>query len=206
MKLLTFILGDMGTNCYFVIDEPSKECIIVDPAADAPRIYEKIVSLALKVKYIVLTHAHFDHMLALEELRDLTGAPLAIHRLDNELLPHPEQTCMLRFGGRSDSIRQAELLLEDGDLLMLGQSRIMVMHTPGHTPGSICLIFDDVILSGDTLFREDIGRYDLYGGDFRQLQASVKRIAALEGDYKIYPGHGPSTRLSYEREHNFEMQ
>jgi glyoxylase-like metal-dependent hydrolase (beta-lactamase superfamily II) len=205
MKILTFILGVMQTNCYFLIDEETGETAVVDPAASADKIAEKIKERGLTLKYIVLTHAHFDHIMALEELRGLTHAPVYIHADDAEALLHPEQTYMDQFGGVNTPCSPADFLLNDGDILILGQTKIKIIHTPGHTMGSICLIADENIISGDTLFRGDIGRYDLYGGDYSQLLQSLRILAALDGDYKVYPGHGSSTRLSYEREHNIYL-
>lgn len=205
MKILTFILGVMQTNCYFVIDEATGATAVVDPAASAEKITDKITEHGLTLKYIILTHAHFDHMMALEELREQTHVPVYIHENDAQALLHPEQSYMDQFGGVKTSCRAADFLLTDGDVLILGQSKIKIIHTPGHTMGSICLLSEDSIISGDTLFRGDIGRYDLYGGDYNQLMQSLKKLSVLEGDYKIYPGHGSSTRLSKERKDNIYL-
>lgn len=205
MKILTFILGVMQTNCYFLIDEATGETAVVDPAASADIIAEKIKERGFTLKYIILTHAHFDHIMALEGLRGFRNTPVYIHTDDAEALLHPEQTYMDQFGGVNTPCQPADVVLNDGDVLYLGQSKIKVIHTPGHTMGSICLITGDIIISGDTLFRGDIGRYDLYGGDYSQLLHSLGILAALDGDYKVYPGHGSSTRLSYEREHNIYL-
>ncbi|MDD4773883.1 MAG: MBL fold metallo-hydrolase [Eubacteriales bacterium] len=205
IKISTFILGDMQTNCYFLIDERSSETAVVDPAASADKIIRKINERNLKVKYIILTHAHFDHMMALEELRDMLRVPVYVHEQDAPALLNPEQSYMNSFGNSKVPGKPADLLLNDGDTLSLGQSSIKILHTPGHTKGSICLITEDNIISGDTLFRGDIGRYDLYGGDFNQLKQSLQKIAALDGDYKIYPGHGSSTGLNTERKNNIYL-
>ena len=205
MKLYKFILGAMGTNCYFISDEVTGQTAIVDPADSFDVIKDKIEKFGLRVKYIILTHAHFDHMLALEELRDYTKAPLCVHTLDNDYLSDPDKTCMSVFGGRDDVIRSAEILLEEGSSLFLGKQEIKVIHTPGHTLGSICLIFDKTIISGDTLFRGDIGRYDLYGGDFRTLCNSLKRLSEFDDDYRLCPGHGMSTTLGEEKLQNIYL-
>ncbi len=209
MKIQTLILGAMGTNCYILRDDASTECAVIDPADCCDEIIARIEKLGTKLKYIILTHAHFDHMLALEELRARTGAPLAIHRDDNAALGNPTQTYMKQFGGRDDTAKPAEILLDDGDRLYLGEAKeqIEVIHTPGHTAGSICMrCRPEILITGDTLFKGDIGRYDLYGGDYLRLSASLYRLAALEGDYRVYPGHGGTTRLSTERANNVEMQ
>lgn len=205
MKILTFILGVMQTNCYFIIDETTGATAVVDPAASVEKITDKITEHGLNLKYIILTHAHFDHMMALEELREQMHVPVYIHEHDAQALLHPEQSYMYQFGGIKTSCRATDFLLTDGDVLKLGQSKIKIIHTPGHTMGSICLIAEDNIISGDTLFRGDIGRYDLYGGDYNQLLQSLKKLSDLEGDYKIYPGHGSSTRLSKERKNNIYL-
>ena len=115
------------------------------------------------------------------------------------------KTYLKQFGARDDVIRKAEVMLNEGDIIKLGNSEIKILHTPGHTGGSICLMFDDIIISGDTLFKEDIGRYDLYSGNYRVLLKSLERLSKLDGDYKVYPGHGPSTRLSHERMYNLAL-
>lgn len=207
MKIQTLILGAMGTNCYILRDDASTECAVIDPADSCDEITARIERLGVVLKYIILTHAHFDHMLALEELRTRTGAPLAIHVEDNPALGNPVQTYMKQFGGRNDTARPAEILLRDGDRLTLGGEEIEIIHTPGHTRGSICMrCRPEILITGDTLFKGDIGRYDLYGGDYRTLSDSLSKLASLEGDYRVYPGHGGTTRLSTERANNVEMQ
>lgn len=205
LKVLKFILGSMQTNCYFLIDTDTSEAIVVDPADECEFIEEKLETKNLTLKYIVLTHAHFDHMLALEKLREDTKAPLAIHKFDAPALLDPEISLMARFAGVYFPCKEAEILLGEGDLLHLGSSEIKVMHTPGHTPGSICLINGENIISGDTLFRESIGRHDFPGGDYVSLMSSLKRLASVEGDYKVHPGHGASTTLSHERTNNLYL-
>ncbi len=205
MKISTFILGSMQTNCYFLTDEETGITAIADPADSAEKILVKINERGLKVKYILLTHAHFDHMMALEEIRAETHAPLYIHRLDAPALLDPELSYMGRYGGRDAPCRPADFLLNEGDVLALGKSRLKILHTPGHTMGSVCILAEDSIITGDTLFKGDIGRYDLYGGNYSQLLQSLHRLSALEGDYKIYPGHGSSTRLSTERKTNISL-
>ena len=205
MKILKFILGVMRTNCYFLVDERTSECAVVDPAYSAETIYEKLTERSLKVKFIILTHAHFDHMMAADPLRELTGAPLYVHRLDAPGLSDPHRSYMLQFTGNPTTIRPADRLLEDGDVLEIGGEKIKVMHTPGHTTGSICLICGDTIITGDTLMRDTIGRYDFDGGDYGVLLQSLKKLSDLDGDYHIYPGHGASTTLQRERDNNIYM-
>lgn len=205
MKIQKFIVGLMGTNCYFLIGNNSDECAVVDPGAEAGRIIQKLEEKKLKCTHILLTHAHFDHIMALETVREATGAPVFVHEADSEFLTDNDLNCMSVFSSEKIKINPAENLLKDGDVLEIAGERIRVMHTPGHTPGSVCFLCGSDIVSGDTLFRGSIGRYDLPGGDFMTLLSSLKAISELDGDRRIYPGHGPSTTLTREREANLYL-
>ena len=195
----------MGTNCYFLIGNNSDKCAVVDPGAEAGRIIQKLEEKKLKCTHILLTHAHFDHIMALETVREATGAPVFVHEADSEFLTDNDLNCMSVFSSEKIKINPAENLLKDGDVLEIAGERVRVMHTPGHTPGSVCFLCGSDIVSGDTLFRGSIGRYDLPGGDFMTLLSSLKAISELDGDRRIYPGHGPSTTLTREREANLYL-
>lgn len=208
MKFYKYSVGAMGTNCYLVLDEATKEAAVVDPGGDYDKIATAIAAKDCHVCAILLTHAHFDHILALEELRVLTGAPLCVHEADAPYLADSTLNLMNRFSGELLTIRPPERLLRDRDTVPIGNGCLTVRHTPGHTPGSVCFLYGDTILTGDTLFRESIGRYDFPGGDYATILASVNALAALADDgtdYRICPGHGPSSHLSYEKEHNLYL-
>ena len=206
LKIQTFPVGPMGTNCYFLINENSRKAVIVDPGANAPKILEKIKEKGLNVQYILLTHGHFDHTMALTDLREALHVPVYIHEYDNEMLSDPKKSMLSTFSSEQIIHKPAEVLLHDGDTIPCGDESIRVMHTPGHTKGSCCFITPAGILSGDTLFDGAAGRYDFYGGNFDALLHSIGRLRDLEGDYKIYPGHGSSSYLSTERNNNPYMQ
>ncbi len=191
----------MGVNCYLLADV-SGVCAVVDPGGDEPDAYaDYILSEAkkrgLEIVQIILTHAHFDHMLSLEKLRELTGAPLAIHEADAPALEDTRISYMDRFGN-GEPCAPAERPLLEGDKISLGESELTVMHTPGHTPGSICLVCGDEIITGDTLFKGTIGRHDLYGGHWPTLAKSLERFKSLDDDFTLHPGHGESTTLKAE--------
>lgn len=208
MKVSVLPLGSMSTNCLIISDPDTNIGAVVDPGGEncANRIYERCLNSGIQVKYILLTHAHFDHMLSLEELRKLTGAPLAMHKYDADSLINPSLTYMEQFAGITDAPKPAEILLNDGDKLKLGNITLEVMHTPGHTMGSVCYKSGDIILTGDTLFRGSIGRCDLYGGDEMAMEQSLKRLVNLDYDYKIYSGHGSTTTLLREKENNIYLK
>ncbi|MBE6637103.1 MAG: MBL fold metallo-hydrolase [Ruminococcaceae bacterium] len=208
MKLYKYSVGAMGTNCYLAVDEATKEAAVIDPGGDYEKIAAAIAAKDCHVSAILLTHAHFDHLLALEPLRKLTGAPLYVHAADAPFLSDNTLNLMQRFSGETLTIRPPEQLLHDGDTVAVGQEAFTVIHTPGHTPGSVCFLNRDTIVTGDTLFRESIGRYDFPGGDYATILSSLGKLVALGQngiDYRLCPGHGPSTHLNYEKEHNLYL-
>ena len=208
MTISRLILGPLQTNCYIVSDR--QRCIVVDPADQAADILSHALDYGLTIEKIVLTHGHFDHMLALERLREATGAPLCIHSADNGLLTDPAGNLSgnpaFRFFGGEKTYRPAEILLEEGDTISVGQASLTVLHTPGHTRGSICLACGTDMITGDTLFAGSMGRIDFPGGSDQDMLSSLQRLAGLETDYTIYPGHGPSSTLEKERKTNPYLQ
>ena len=202
MKIQTFTVGTMGTNCYFLIDENDGSCIVVDPGAEADRLYGKLSERGLTVQAIFLTHAHFDHIMALPQLREKTGAPVYVHEADEELLTDNDKNLMNRFCSAPVRNLPADRHYGEGDSIRFGTEMLRILHTPGHTPGSVCIAAGEELLTGDTLFRGGAGRYDFYKGSFSQLQSSLKRLSGLQTDYRIRPGHGASSHLFFEKETN----
>lgn len=200
MILRKLVIGELMTNCYIVGSEDTKEGMVIDPADDAATILKAVKALELKIKYIVLTHGHPDHFAALAELKKATGAEVLVHREDAEILELPP---MVFFGATFPQPPPADRLLKDGDTITLGELVFKVIHTPGHTPGSICLLTDGVLFSGDTLFNYGIGRYDLPGGSLEKLMDSLHRkVLTLPDGTKVYPGHGPETTIGDEKRSN----
>lgn len=198
MEIINISSSYMSANSYLLVDSDTNEAAVVDPGGDAPRIIYAIQSNAVRVTAILLTHGHYDHILALDEIKAYTHAPVYIHRLDNCCLQNPAFSLM-GFIGRDDTFDDADVLLEDGDTVCIGNSTVTVMHTPGHTAGSVCYITDAGVISGDTLFYESVGRTDFPGGSFATLSSSIRALYAREGDEIVYPGHGQTTSLSHER-------
>ena len=205
--------GSMRVNCYILNDVATGLGAIVDPGGENPangteRILNKCSALGVKIVLILLTHAHFDHMLSLADIRARTGAPLAVHRYDAEALENPSLSYMKQFAGIDRPEKPAERLLEDGDIIEIGESKLTVMHTPGHTIGSVSYISEEprFILTGDTLFAGSVGRCDLFGGDEMALHESLMKLKALPGNYTVLPGHGGSTDLQRERADNIFMK
>ncbi len=202
MKIFKYSVGVMGTNAYIIIDEETMQAALVDPGDEPEKLLYAIASKNASLSYIILTHAHFDHILALPELKNKTGASLLVHKYDAPMLADNSLNLLSRFSVRDMVFPCPDRLLNDGDAIRLGKSEIKVIHTPGHTQGSICLTVDNDLISGDTLFRESIGRYDFPGGDYEVIMASLQKIKALDIKGKIYPGHGMSTTLEHELNYN----
>ena len=195
LKVYAMALGDYQTNCYIIHEEASKTCCVIDPGYDADFILDKLESLGLTLEAILLTHGHFDHVGAVKELAAETQCDVYIHPEDLSMPP------MMTAGPLYYTKTYAE-----GTQLKLAGLDIGVLHTPGHTPGSVCLICENSIFSGDTLFRGSCGRTDLPGGDWATINKSLKRLAALEGNFWVYSGHGPTSTLRDEKKYNPYMR
>lgn len=200
MILRKLVVGELMTNCYIVGSETTKEGIVIDPADDAGQILKAIKAAGLTVKYLVLTHGHPDHFAALAELKKDTGAQVLIHRQDAEILEMPP---IVFFGATFPQPPPADRQLADGDTIELGDLKLKVIHTPGHTPGSICLLADGVLFSGDTLFNYGIGRSDLPGGSYEKLMDSLhNKVLTLPDKTMVYSGHGAETTIGDEKRSN----
>ncbi len=209
MKILTLDLGhEMFANCYLLVDEKTGEAAIVDPAWYVDEFKDILEKNNAKLKYILLTHGHFDHIFGVHGLREATGAKVVIHFKDAEHLTDPKKS--LAEGNMPDPQIPvtADILIKEGDVLNLGDEEIKVMSTPGHTMGSVCYIIesDKTIISGDTLFCMTAGRTDFPDGSDELMVKSLKRLIALDGDYRVLPGHNRETTLESERKRNWYIR
>ena len=198
MKLKALQVGPIGTNCYFLLDETTNKAAIVDPGDEAQRILNTFPLEGVEVEYILLTHGHYDHTTAVPDLHEaLPDAKIYIHKADangagSKLFPLAAQIEDLNF-------------YDEGDELTMGELTIKVLHTPGHSPGSVVLQVKDVLFCGDTLFAGSCGRCDLRGGNFAQMMQSLKRLYDLPGNYHVLPGHDTLSTLDKERKGNIYM-
>ena len=201
MQIIRLPVGMLQANCYLVA-EAGGDAVVIDPGAEAERIIEAVRSRDLKVKHILLTHVHFDHMQAAANLAAATGADILAPEGDWPALTDPQLSlCHMMPGGGSQTLSAAGKL-RDGEVVEAGKLRLTVLHTPGHTPGSCCFLCGDVLFTGDTLFRGSVGRTDFPGGSYDALKRSLDRLAALPGDYTLLPGHDDATTLAEERAGN----
>ena len=202
MILKTLVVGPLETNCYILGDEKSKEAVVIDPGGDFGEIENQLKESQLTVRYVVLTHGHFDHTGALAQLERATGAKVLVHAEDAPMLSAAGQAQPFLVESGNDPCGEDETLKE-GDNIQFGQYRLEVLHTPGHTPGGISLAVEKMLFVGDTLFCGSIGRTDLPGGSFKQLMDSIKRKLLTRGDeLLVYPGHGPASTVGEERRSN----
>ena len=192
MKIITLVLGPLETNCYLVSDEKSGLCAVIDPATRSAKILETVQAHGWRVGCILLTHAHFDHTGALKSLHAaLPDVPIYVHALDAD---------------NNTNMSNGNLVYTDtyadGGIVSCGGLTFRVLHTPGHTPGSVCLQCEGALFTGDTLFAGSYGRTDFIGGDESAMRASLARLGRLEGDCTVLPGHGEDSTLDYERRTN----
>ena len=189
MNIQTLVLGPLQVNCYIVY--ANRKCLVIDPGFEPERILAACEKLGLTIEAILLTHGHFDHVGGVKKIAEKTGCRVFLHAEEQKLPPY---------------ITSGPLFYTDtygeGAVISLADLRFTVLHTPGHTPGSVCLRFEDALFTGDTLFAGSCGRTDLPGGNSRLLQESLKRLAQMEDGLVVYPGHGESTTLAKEKLYN----
>jgi hydroxyacylglutathione hydrolase len=202
-------VGLLQCNCHIVGDAATREAIVVDPGDDADQILEVLRRHHLKVKHIVITHAHIDHVGGAARLKQATGAPILMHPEDLWLLENVEMQAQM-IGLPAPPAAELDQPLREGEEVRWGQDlRAQVLHTPGHSPGSLCLLLPErkILLAGDTLFAGSIGRTDLWGGSYDAILRSIgTKLLALDDDTAVFPGHGPATTIGLERERNPFLQ
>lgn len=202
MNVVRINAGEFGSNCWLVFGETTAGGVIIDPSPEIDVISDALEKRGVTLRYILLTHGHFDHMTSCDTLRDLTGAPLCIHRDDAECLTNSNLNASRLFSGADLLWRPAEVLLNDGMVLDSGDISVSVVHTPGHTAGSVCYLIGDMMFTGDTLFDCGIGRCDLPGGSDVEMIRSLALIRSIEGDFRIFTGHGSNTTLEKQKKYN----
>lgn len=202
MRYELVIVGALETNCYLVYCDRTRECAIIDPGADPEKIFPVIAELELKPTLILNTHGHVDHIGANIDMKEKFHIPLCIHPLDGPMLQEGAQFELGLFLGAKAS-PPADKPLNDGDRLDIGRSSLEVIHTPGHSPGSVCLYGESLLFSGDTLFFEGVGRTDLAGGSRKDLEKSLRtRVLVFPDSTLVLPGHGPLTTIAQEKTTN----
>lgn len=202
MQLSRLVVGPLQVNCYIIFDEKTKEAIVIDPGDDAQDILHLVNGKSLKVKYIVNTHAHFDHVGANKLLKEATGAELLIHEGDSALLGATTNQARM-FGMTATSSPKADRFVKHGDVITAGDVSLTVLHTPGHSAGGISLVGDGVVFTGDALFAGSVGRTDLMGGDLMTLITAIKEhLMTLPDDTIVLSGHGPQSTIGEERADN----
>ncbi|MGC9033056.1 MAG: MBL fold metallo-hydrolase [Thermosulfidibacteraceae bacterium] len=203
MRVERVVVGALEVNCYIVLDEKSKEGIVVDPGAEGRRIVRIIEGEGINLKYIINTHGHVDHIGANRDVKNaFPDALLAIGEFDLPLLRNAMNSYIAMMVGAKES-PEPDLLLKEGDIIEFGECTLKVIHTPGHTPGSICLLTEGIVFTGDTLFAGSIGRVDLPMSQPEKLIPSIKeKLMILPDDTVVLPGHGPKSTIGYERRYN----
>ena len=197
MNIKTMQVGPLGTNCYLLEDEHTRAAAVIDPGGDGAQIEAQLLADGAELKLILLTHAHFDHTGGVAELHAAhPDVPVFLHpadaaRLGSQVFP-PIGAPTVPYG--------------DGDVVKLGDLDIQVLHTPGHTPGGVCLLVGDALFTGDTLFQGSMGRIDFEGGSYEDIMASLARLAHLPGDFRVLPGHMDASTLERERKTNYYIR
>ncbi|MCL4477355.1 MAG: MBL fold metallo-hydrolase [Nitrospirae bacterium] len=198
-------VGPLEANCFLIGDEDSRKAMVIDPGDEPDRIMVGVKADNLSLEYIVCTHAHFDHVGAVPDIKSETGAKIIIHK--DELEIYQGARDMAAFWGYDIApLPEADILVEDGDEIRLGSLSFRVLHTPGHSPGGMCLFGAGVVVTGDTLFAGAVGRTDFHGGDINKLKESFQRLLSLPPETEVLAGHGPNSTIGRERSENFFLK
>ena len=208
IKVKSLAVGSIQTNCFIIWEEESKEGVVIDPGGNPHEIIKLIDDNQLDIKWVLLTHGHFDHTFYAKDIANHSNCKIAMSKDDLEIL---ESSLLISSDFDYDISKHIQFtpdrFLLDGDVLEIGKSKIQVVYTPGHSPGCICFITEIGVFVGDTIFANSIGRTDFPGGNFEKIVNSIKtRILTMQDDIKLYPGHGPSTTVDRERTYNPFLQ
>lgn len=203
MKVISEKFGSMDNNCSLIIDEKTNQSALVDCNEFSQKMIDMIGDTDLK--YILLTHGHFDHIIGVKSVKEKYGAQVVISKEDEPMLNSSKLSLAVFCNAPQNNV-DADIIVKDGDEITLGEIKIKVMATPGHTSGSVCYIAENCIFSGDTLFYCSCGRTDFPSGSPEQMMSSIQKLKALDGDYKVYTGHNSLTTLDFERKNNPYMK
>lgn len=201
IQITGVVSGNLQVNCYIVYDVNLKKAIIIDPGEQAQKVINKIETLNLQPELLINTHGHFDHIFSDDIIREKYNIPLAIFKDDVEMLSDSNLN-LSQYMDNPITIKQADIIFDKEEVKETSFCKYKVIHTPGHSKGSICILTDDILFSGDTVFKYSIGRTDLPGGNYNELIQSLEKIKKLPKNIIIYPGHGPVTTLKEELENN----
>lgn len=204
MNLIPFYGEGISSNSYLLLS--GEDAVLIDCAVSPTILKKTLAEQGASLRYVILTHGHFDHIETLDEIRELTGAEVLIHENDAEMLHDQFKNGYYYFFDGDFTAKEADRTVSDGEIITVGEIELKVIHTPGHSRGSICLECEDILLTGDTLFANNIGRSDLYGGDGATIMQSLKMIAGMRPELEVYAGHGPATTLEREIRCNYYIR
>ena len=202
MILKQFVLGALENNNYLLIDEDSKEAVLFDCTQDSIAIEDTLKEYGAQLKYILLTHGHFDHILGINDFKSKHDCKVLVHE-DDKILMDSIKEFAANFGLPPADVQKVDGYLTENDIIKIGEHEIKVIHTPGHTKGGVCYLVEDKLFSGDTLFYESVGRTDLPGGSFDELKSNIEqKLFTLDENIKVYPGHGWTSTIGHEKINN----
>lgn len=201
MLIRNIAVGPLQANCFIIGDETSRQAIVIDPGDEPDLIMDVINENKSEVSYIVCTHGHFDHVGAVPDIKEKTGAKVVIHKDEIEIY-HAAKDMAAFWGYEVERLPEPDILVDDGDRITIGDVSFTILHTPGHSPGGICLYGEGIVVTGDTLFAGSVGRTDFYGGDMNKLRESFNKLMSLPDETKVLPGHGPDSTIGIEKRDN----